>query len=247
MELQERDPVCGMFGRFATSNVAEHDGRTWRFCSEGCRERFVANPAFFVPKESPGPPKSSELPTAREGSGSAGTDEPKPELVDMTRRFRVSLALTIPTLALSMSDLLPGRPVERVLSPSVQTWIQLVLSTPVVVWAGWPFFVRSWASVVSRRPNMFTLIALGTGAAYLYSLIATLFPRGLPAAFRGRDGAVAVYFEAAAVITTLVLLGQVLELRARSQAGRAIPALLDLAPKLSRVGRPGGNEEDVPR
>ncbi len=179
----------------------------------------------------------------REG---ALVDAPNPELADMTRRFWISLGLTIPTFALAMADLLPGRPVERILSPAAMTWIQLALASPVVLWGGWPFFERGWASIVSRRLNMFTLIALGTGAAFAYSLVATLFPGILPHAFRGHGGAVPVYFEAAAVITTLVLLGQVLELRARSQTGRAIRALLDLAPKTARVVRPDGREEDVP-
>lgn len=173
-------------------------------------------------------------------------DAPNPELIDMTRRFWVSLGLTIPTFALAMSDLLPGRPVERIVSPTAMTWIQLALASPVVLWGGWPFFERGWASIVTRRLNMFTLIALGTGAAYLYSLVATLFPDIVPHAFRGHSGSVSVYFEAAAVITTLVLLGQVLELRARSQTGRAIRALLDLAPKTARVVQPDGREEDVP-
>jgi Cu+-exporting ATPase len=174
------------------------------------------------------------------------SDTPSPELADMTRRFWISLGFTIPTFALAMADLLPGKPVERVLSPAAVVWIELVLASPVVLWGGWPFFRRGWDSIISRHLNMFTLIALGTGAAYGYSLMAALFPGILPDSFRGHSGAVPVYFEAAAVITTLVLLGQVLELRARSQTGRAIRALLDLAPKAARVVRPDGREEDVP-
>jgi Cu+-exporting ATPase len=174
------------------------------------------------------------------------SEAPNAELADMTRRFWISLGLTIPTFALAMADLLPGKPVERVLSPAAMVWVELALASPVVLWGGWPFFRRGWASLVTRHLNMFTLIALGTGAAYGYSLMAVLFPGILPASFRGHSGAVPVYFEAAAVITTLVLLGQVLELRARSQTGRAIRALLDLAAKTARVVRPDGREEDVP-
>ncbi len=176
----------------------------------------------------------------------ARLDAPNPELLDMTRRFWVSLGFTAPTFALAMSDLLPGRPLERLVSAVAMTWIQLVLASPVVLWGGWPFFKRGWASIVNRRLNMFTLIAMGTGAAYVYSLGATFVPGIIPRAFRANGGPVPVYFEAAAVITTLVLLGQVLELRARSQTGRAIRALLDLAPKTARVVLPDGREEDVP-
>ncbi len=150
-------------------------------------------------------------------------EAPNHELADMTRRFWISLGFTIPIFALAMADLLPGRPVEKLLSPTVVVWIQLVLASPVVLWGGWPFFARGWASIINRHLNMFTLIALGTGAAYGYSVVAALFPGLLPASLRGHSGAVPVYFEAAAVITTLVLLGQVLELRARSRTGLATP------------------------
>jgi P-type Cu+ transporter len=173
-------------------------------------------------------------------------EEVNPELTDMTRRFRISLGLTAPLLVLAMSEMLPSRPVQHALSARLLTWLQLVLATPVVLWGGWPFFVRGWASVVNRRLNMFTLIAVGTGTAYVYSVIATLVPDIFPASSRGHSGEVAVYFEAAAVITTLVLLGQVLELRARSQTSSAIRALLGLAPKTARRLRDDGTEEDVP-
>jgi Cu+-exporting ATPase len=160
-----------------------------------------------------------------------GEEETTPELVDMTRRFWLSLALSVPLLALAMSEMLPGQPVQRIFAPHLLTWLQLVLATPVVLWGGWPFFQRGWASIVNRSLNMFTLIAIGTGLAYGYSVVATLFPELFPQAFRMHGGMVPVYFEAAAVITTLVLLGQVLELRARSQTSSAIKALLGLAPK----------------
>jgi len=169
-----------------------------------------------------------------------------PELKDMNRRFWVSLALTVPVLLLAMSEMIPGQPVQHALTPRLITWIQFVLATPVVLWGGWPFFQRGWASIVNRSLNMFTLISIGTGAAWLYSVIATFFPDIFPASFRGHGGEVAVYFEAAAVITTLVLLGQVLELRARSQTSSAIRMLLGLAPKTARIVRPDGTEEDIP-
>jgi len=173
-------------------------------------------------------------------------EEVNPELVDMTRRFWISLLLTVPPLLLAMSEMLPGRPVQHALSARLLTWVQLVFATPVVLWGGWPFFTRGWASLVNRSLNMFTLIAVGTGTAYIYSVIATLLPGLFPGSFRTHSGEVAVYFEAAAVITTLVLLGQVLELRARSQTSSAIKALLGLAPKTARRLREDGSEEDVP-
>jgi len=169
-----------------------------------------------------------------------------PELRDMTRRFWVSFALSVPVLLLAMSDLIPGNPLAGVLSGQRLTWIEFALSTPVVLWGGWPFFQRGWASVLNRSPNMFTLIAMGTGAAYFYSVVAVLFPGIFPESFRGESGQPAVYFEAAAVITTLVLLGQVLELRARSRTSSAIKALLGLAPKTARLVADDGTERDVP-
>src|SRR6202021_1161166 len=175
--------------------------------------------------------------------------EENPELVSMTRRFWVSVALTIPVLFLGMSDMISGNPLGSLISMRTAGWVALLLATPVVLWGGWPFFQRGWASVVNRSLNMFTLIALGTGAASLYSVIATILPGIFPRAFREMDGVPAVYFEAAAAITTLVLLGQVLELRARSRTGAAIRALLDLSPKSARVLRDGAEqdiEENVP-
>src|SRR5215813_181198 len=173
------------------------------------------------------------------------TEEENPELTEMTRRFWVSVFLTLPVFLIGMNDLLPGRPFERVASMDVLGWIQLVLATPVVLWCGWPFFVRAWQSVINRSPNMFTLIGLGVAVAYVYSLIAKTAAGVFPDSFK-EHGIVPVYFEAAAVITTLVLLGQVLELKARSRTGAAIRALLDLNPKLARRLRDDGSEADVP-
>src|SRR6266542_3319094 len=172
-------------------------------------------------------------------------DKESPELVDMTRRFWIGVVLTVPLFFLAMSDYLPGHPVERIISMQTKGWIELALATPVVLWGGWPFFVRGWQSVVNRSLNMFTLIGLGVAVAYVYSVIAKLLPGIFPESFR-EGGVVPVYFEAAAVITTLVLLGQVLELKARSRTGAAIKALLGLAPKTARRIRKDGTEEDVP-
>ena len=172
----------------------------------------------------------------------AAEEEVNPELVDMTRRFWVSAALALPILLLEMSAHIPGQPVAHALPGGLLRWIEFALATPVVLWGGWPFFVRCWASFVNRSPNMFTLIAIGTGTAYVYSVVATAAPGIFPAAFRGHDGQVAIYFEAAAVITALVLLGQVLELRARSRTSSAIRSLLGLAPKTARRVRNVRNE-----
>jgi len=172
-------------------------------------------------------------------------EEENPELTDMTRRFWISVLLTVPLLLIAMSEMLPGLPVQHVFSARFLAWVQMIVATPVVLWGGWPFFVRAWASIVNRSLNMFTLIAIGTGTAYGFSVLATLIPDIFPASFRTHTGQVAVYFEAAAVITTLVLLGQVLELRARSQTSGAIRALLGLAPKTARRLRDDGTEEDI--
>ena len=267
------DPVCGMdvTPGDAAGGSAEHAGTTYWFCNPGCRERFVADPARFLhPSEpshvAPGSPRGKDTrvytcpmhPEVRQvGPGSCpkcgmaleplevtADEGPNHELVDMTRRFRVSLALTVPVLALAMGEMLAPSLVAA-LGPAAWLWSQLVLSTPVVLWGGWPFFVRGWQSLVTRNLNMFTLIALGTGAAFAYSVFAVLFPDALPHAMR-HGGVPPVYFEAAAVITTLVLLGQVLELRARSATSGAIRALLGLQPKTARRLRPDGSEEDVP-
>ncbi|MFI5224200.1 MAG: HAD-IC family P-type ATPase, partial [Nitrospirales bacterium] len=173
-------------------------------------------------------------------------DERNPELEDMTRRFWICLGPSLLVMLLAMADMIPGWSLPQAFTGSTRNWVQWLLATPVVLWGGWPFFQRGWTSVVNRAPNMFTLIAMGTGAAYGYSTVATVAPTLLPSSFRLHDGSIAVYFEAAAVITVLVLLGQVLELKARSQTSSAIRALLKLAPKTARLIKPDGREEDVP-
>ncbi|WP_425106293.1 heavy metal translocating P-type ATPase [Ancylobacter sp.] len=262
-----KDPVCGMDVDPHTATLkAEHNGITYYFCAQGCRTKFIANPEKYLGDRAPAEP----VPEGTEytcpmhpeivqvGSGSCPIcgmalepmlvsldDGPNHELLDMTRRFWIGLALTAPVFALEMgAHLIPA--LHHAVPPNVSNWVQLALATPVVLWAGWPFFVRGAQSVVTRHFNMFTLIALGTGVAYLYSLVAVLAPGLFPPAFRGADGAVAVYFESAAVITVLVLLGQVLELRAREQTSGAIKALLDLAPKTARRLNDDGSEEEVP-
>ena len=174
----------------------------------------------------------------------AATEGPSAELIDMSRRFWIGLALAVPVVALEMTGHLPG--VHALVGQQASNWVELALATPVVLWVGWPFFERGWASLKTRNLNMFTLIAMGTGVAWVYSVVATLAPGVFPPAFREMGGAVPVYFEAAAVITVLVLLGQVLELRARERTGGAIRALLDLAPKTARRVRADGADEDVP-
>ena len=173
-------------------------------------------------------------------------EETNPELVDMTRRFWISAVLSAPLFLLALAEFLPAQPVHSWFSPHALNWFQLALATPVVLWGGWPFFQRGWVSIINRSLNMFTLIAIGVGTAYVYSVAATLFPDAFPQSFRGQGGEVGVYFDAAAVITTLVLLGQVLELNARSKTSKAIKALLGLAPKAARLVRDDGTETDVP-
>jgi P-type Cu+ transporter len=263
------DPVCGMTvdpNRAAGSY--EYKGKTYYFCSKHCVHRFADNPEQFLKSVAP-PTVQIQRPgqkytcpmhpeIVRDAPGSCPIcgmalepvtlsleDEENPELVDMNRRFWVCLFLAIPVFAIGMSDLIPGEPLQHRVGQSTLNWIQLALATPVVLWGGWPFFVRAWQSIVNRSLNMFTLIGLGVAVAYVFSLIAVLAPQLFPPSFRGHGGAVPVYFEAAAVITTLVLLGQVLELRARSQTGNAIRALLGLAPKTARCINADGREEDV--
>ncbi len=262
------DPVCGMTVDPNTTTLkAEHGGHPYYFCSAGCRTKFIANPAKYLDPElikaaADAQPKDAiytcpmhpEIRQAGPGScpicgmalepllATADTG-PNPELIDMTRRFWIGLVIALPVLALEMGGHLTG--LMMILSRQSSNWIQLVLATPVVLWAGWPFFVRGWQSLITRNLNMFTLIAMGTGVAWIYSVVATLAPDIFPATFREHDGAVAVYFEAAAVITVLVLLGQVLELRAREQTSGAIKALLDLAPKTARRLKDDGNDEEI--
>jgi len=211
---------------------------------EGAPRRYTCPMHPEVVQDAPG--DCPQCGMGLEPMGVSAEEEERPELRDMTRRFWMSLVLTIPVFVVAMAEVLPGRPLERWLAPSLQGWVELVLATPVVLWGGWPFFARGWASIVTRQLNMFTLIAIGTGAAWSYSVLAVLVPGIFPASFRGPEGHVAVYFEAAAVIVTLVLLGQVLELRARSRTGAAIRALLGMAPKTARRVREDGGEEDVP-
>ena len=196
-----------------------------------------------VHEDSPGPCPLCGM--ALEPVGISLDQGPDPELIDMTRRFRISALLTAPVFVIAMSEMIPGLALEAVLSQTRLQWLQFLLATPVVLWGGWPFLVRGWQSIVNRYLNMFTLIGIGVSVAYLYSVVALLSPQIFPASFRGADGLVAVYFEAAAVIVTLVLLGQVLELRARSQTGAAIRALLGLVPKTARKVNDDGSESDV--
>jgi len=262
----EIDPVCGMkVDPHATQHRAEHDERPYYFCSAGCRTKFEGDPAKYLekdqrPAESPpagtiytcpmhpdvrqvGPGACPICGMALEPELVTADAGPNPELVDFTRRLWIASLLTLPVFALEMGGHLFD--LHRIVEPRLSTWIQLVLATPVVLWAGRPFFERGWASLKSRNLNMFTLIAMGVGVAWVYSLVAALAPQVFPPAFREHDGGVPVYFEAAAVITVLVLLGQVLELRAREQTSGAIRALLDLAPKTARRVRDDGADEEV--
>jgi heavy metal translocating P-type ATPase len=267
-----RDPVCGMLVDPAeVRHCAEHAGHNYFFCSAKCREKFAAEPARYVvaSPQGQGPPSSAvgevlwtcpmhpQIVRREPGNcpicgmtlepmTAAAGEIANPELRDMTRRFWVGVALSVPLLAIAMAQHFDKAALDALISPRLLVWVQLIVGTPAVLWGGWPFFQRGWASVVNRRLNMFTLIALGTGVAYVYSLVAALAPGIFPASFRDHDGQVPLYFEAAAVIVTLVLLGQVLELRARSQTSSAIRALLDLAPKRARRLRGDGSDEDVP-
>ena len=265
-----KDPVCGMsiLPSDAVGHI-EHRGHTYYFCNESCLERFSADPeAFLSPTPATSAPAGADTreytcpmhPEVRQiGPGACPKcgmalepttvsldDEGNPELDDMMRRFRVSLALTLPILAFMISDVLPGHVLQHIMSAAAMTWTQFALASPIVLWGGWPFFVRGWASLVNRHLNMFTLIALGVGAAYGFSVVATLAPGLFPASFRGHGDQVAVYFEPAAVIVTLVLLGQVLELRARSRTSAAIKGLLGLAPSTARRVDAAGAETDIP-
>ncbi|MBN9263233.1 MAG: heavy metal translocating P-type ATPase, partial [Hyphomicrobium sp.] len=261
-----KDPVCGMtVDPHTAKHRHTHEGHPYYFCSDRCREKFIAEPAKYLkPDTKPATPVPAGTiytcpmhPEIRqEGPGScpicgmalepemvSADSAPNPELADMTHRFWIGLALTAPVFALEMGGHLTG--LHQWLGQQTSNWIQLLLATPVVLWAGWPFFERGWASLKTRNLNMFTLIAMGTGVAWLYSIVGTIWPGLFPASMRGHDGSVAIYFEAAAVITVLVLLGQVLELRAREQTSGAIKALLDLSPKMARRITADGSDEDV--
>ena len=261
-----KDPVCGMsVDPHTAEHRSQHAGKTWHFCSDRCRSKFDEAPEQFLseggkPEEPVAPGTTYTCPMhpeiRQEGPGDCPIcgmalepeevsleTGPSEELRDMTRRFWIGLMLTLPVLVLEMGGHLTG--LDQIVPPQVSNWIQLVLATPVVLWCGWPFFVRGWKSVLSRNLNMFTLISVGTGVALIYSLVATFVPQVFPNAFRLADGSVAVYFEAAAVIVVLVLLGQVLELRAREKTSGAIKALLDLAPTTARRLENDGDEFDV--
>ncbi|NTF82789.1 heavy metal translocating P-type ATPase [Rhizobium rhizogenes] len=267
--LTAKDPVCGMdVDRASARHFLKHEGEKFYFCSAGCKAKFEAEPAAYLDGNRPAPkpvPKGtlytcpmhpevvSDHPgdcpkcgMALEPMGIPAADEgPNPELVDFTRRLWVSAALSLPLLILSMGPML-GLPLRDWIGEPTATWIELALATPVVLWAALPFFRRAWNSLVNRSPNMWTLIGLGVGTAYLYSLVATLAPGLFPMGFHGHGQAIPVYFEAASVIVALVFVGQVLELKARERTGSAIRALLDLAPKTARRIGSDGNETDMP-
>ncbi|HLN08554.1 MAG TPA: heavy metal translocating P-type ATPase, partial [Xanthobacteraceae bacterium] len=249
----------------ATAHRQDFEGRRYYFCCAGCRARFAADPPKYLGPDAGRPaqgphgavytcPMHPEVRQSGPGGcpicgmalepelATAGAG-PNPELTDMTRRLWIGLVLAVPVVVLEMGAHLAN--FQMLMGPALSNWIQLMIATPVVLWAGWPFFVRGWRSVATGHLNMFTLIAMGTGVAWTYSVVATVAPGLFPAAFRGADGAVAVYFESAAVITVLVLLGQVLELRAREQTSGAIRALLDLAPRTARRLRDDGSDEEV--
>jgi len=261
------DPVCGM--EIAPEDAAgtfEYRGRRYHFCHPSCLERFREAPEDYIGGRKAGPviegaeytcPMHPEV--RQHGPGSCPIcgmalepvapslqEEDNPELADMQRRFRIAAALSVPILVSAMSSHLPGRPLERLASSEFRTWLEMLLATPVVLWAGRPFFIRAWHSILHRRLNMFTLIGLGVAVAYGFSLVAALIPQVFPPSFRDPHGQVAVYFESAAIIVTLVLLGQVLELKARARTGAAIRALLGLAPKTARLIQENGVEVDVP-
>ncbi len=263
------DPVCGMTVDPATALAHRHGSDTYYFCNPRCRDKFVANPSLYLEPKKPAEPKAPAAagtvwtcpmhPEIRSNSPGAcpicgmaleplaptGEEGENHELQDMTRRFWIAVALTVPLLWSMAGEFVPAINPMRLFPHGAVSWAQLLFATPVVLWAGWPFFVRGWQSVVNRSLNMFTLIALGTGAAWLFSVAATVFPGALPPSFRDETGAPPLYFEAAAVIVTLVLLGQVLELRARAQTSGAIRALLRLAPKLAHRIDAEGRESDV--
>jgi Cu+-exporting ATPase len=266
--LSVSDPVCGMIvdpGK--TDHHAHHGGQDYYFCSAGCRTKFVADPEHYLSPDASAAneavpegtiytcPMHPEIRQQGPGScpicGMALEPEtfsldsgPDPEYIDMRRRFWISAAFSLPLFLYAMGDMIPGQPFHSLIDPGNAAWIQLALATPVVLWGAWPFFVRGVQSLRTMNLNMFTLIGLGVAVAYGFSLVATLFPAAFPAAFRSHGGDVAVYFEAAAVITTLVLLGQVLELKARSQTSSALRALLELAPPVAnRIGADGSEEE----
>ena len=260
------DPVCGMTVDPATAEHRfEHDGATTYFCSAHCRDKFAVDPGKYAAKMPPAQasapdgviytcPMHPEIRQRGPGNcpicGMALEPEqptaPSPELVDFTRRFWIGLVLTLPLLVWEMGAHIPGLGLHTLLPPQIAVWGQALIATPVVLWAGWPLLVLGWRSFLRRKLNMFSLIALGVMTAYVFSVVATAAPGIFPTGFRGEGGVVAVYYEAAAVITVLVLLGQVLELRARERTGGAIRALLNLAPKTARRIAADGHDEEIP-
>lgn len=263
------DPVCGMsIAAETAAGHVERNGVPYHFCSLSCREKFQAEPERYLQgseaglRPAPRPdgeeytcPMHPEIVRHEPGAcpicgmalepRTAKTGEVNPELVDMTQRFWISAALTVPILAFMISQFAPGDPLLHATGGRLASWIQCALATPVVLWGGWPFFERAWLSFRNRSLNMFTLIGIGAGSAYAYSLLALLLPSAIPASFREMGGEAALYFEPAAVIITLVLLGQVLELRARSRTSGAIRSLLELAPRNARVVGEDGSESDI--
>jgi Cu+-exporting ATPase len=263
------DPVCGMVIDPLTSQGSSRvRAKTYYFCSPRCKTNFDAQPNTYLTKAAAkvssdgdrriytcpmhpqvrqiGPGSCPICGMALEPEDVSLDSEDSPELTDFTRRLKISALFTVPLFLLSMSDVIPGQPIQNALPWWLYSGAQLLLATPVVAWGGWPFFARGWASVRSRNLNMFTLIAIGTSASYVYSTFATFFPHLLPEGLRAHGGMTPLYFEAASVITTLVLLGQVLELRARHQTGNAIRALLGLTPKTARKVAEDGGEQDIP-
>ncbi len=263
------DPVCGMTVDPTTSKHRfDHAGKTFHFCGASCREKFAADPGKYLTGSPPpepearpdavytcpmhpdirqiGPGSCPECGMALEPVTVSAEPQINHELLDMTRRLWIAAALSVPVAVLEMGGHIPALGLHRIVPPHISAWIQFAFATPVVLWAGFPFFQRAWASVINRSLNMFSLIALGTGAAYLYSLAAAFAPGVFPAGFRTMHGLPAVYFEAASVIIALVLLGQVLELRAREQTGGAIRALLNLAPKTAHRIDPDGQDAEIP-
>ena len=266
--IEAKDPVCGMtVARASARHVAKHAGQRFYFCAARCQEKFEADPEAWLegmpaPEPMPegtlyicpmcpevvseGPSDCPSCGMALEPMGVPAADQgPNPELVDFTRRFWIGAALAFPVLALAMGPML-GLPLRRWIGEGAAVWAEFALATPVILWSGWPFLVRGVKSVINRSLNMFTLIAMGVGAAYAFSVVATIAPGIFPDGFRDASGHVGVYYEAAAVIVVLVLLGQLLELRARERTGGAIRALLDLAPSTARIIRPDGREEEIP-
>lgn len=265
-----KDPVCGMMidPLSAKGGNTQHNGETFYFCNPKCKTKFEAEPLKYLSPQAErlqkvdseavytcpmhpevrqkGPGNCPICGMALEPEEVSLEEVENPELIDFVKRLKVSVPLTIPLLILAMSDLIPGQPVQQMIPGWVNASIQFILATPVVLWGGFPFFERGWSSIKTRNFNMFTLIAMGTGVAYIFSLVGTFYPSIFPDSLKIHGGMVPLYYEAAAVIVTLVLLGQVLELQARNKTGNAIRALLGLAPKTARKIKSDGSEEDVP-